>query len=132
MATGPCGDAELALSAAAGSPDYPVGSAPKLIMTVRNVSGRSCVRDLGPGVRELIVTSGPAHTWSSDDCQPGGASLLVMLKPGAAQTFTESWTGRRSQPKCRGNRSVATAGTYRVQARLGSLRSDPSVFRLRR
>lgn len=128
--TGPCTNAELMLTAAAGAREYPVGSKPKLIMTVRNLSARTCARDLGPVARELIVTSGPAHTWSTDDCHAGAASSLVMLKPGATQTFTEIWDGQRSEPKCRGSRPVATAGTYLVQARLGSLRSETFVFRL--
>lgn len=76
------------------------------------------------------MTSGPAHTWSTDDCHAGAAHTLVTLKPGATLTFTETWEGRRSQPKCAGSQPVATAGTYVVQAVLGTLRSDTYVFRL--
>lgn len=129
-ATGPCTDAELLLTASTGARQYPLGSAPKLILTVRNVSARTCARDLGAGARELIITSGPAHTWSSADCQPVAGRSQVMLKPGAVQTFTQSWAGRRSQPKCGGSQPAATAGTYRVRARLGTLRSDTWLFRL--
>lgn len=129
-ATGTCTDSELLLTATADSRDYPVGSKPKLIMTVRNVSSRTCARDLGPAARELVVTSGPAHTWSTDDCHAGTASARVTLKPGETRTFTEIWDGRRSLPKCRGDRPVATAGTYVVQAKLATLRSEKWVFRL--
>ena len=99
-------------------------------MTVRNTSQRTCARNLGPVARELIVTSGPAHTWSTDDCNAGAASQMVSFKPGQVRVFTEIWDGRRSQPKCLGGHPVAGAGTYLVQARLGTLRSDTSVFRL--
>lgn len=121
----------MLLTAVAGSREYPVGGKPRLIMSVRNVSARTCARDLGPVARELIVTSGSAHTWSTDDCHAGAAHAMVMLAPGATQTFTEIWEGRRSQPRCQGSQPVATAGTYLVQAVLGTLRSDTSVFRLR-
>ncbi|MGB9375935.1 MAG: hypothetical protein WCB04_00285 [Mycobacteriales bacterium] len=129
--TGPCADSELLLTAVAASREFAMGSQPKLVMAVRNVSSRTCARDLGPRARELVVTSGPAHTWSTDDCHAGTAGSMVTLKPGATVSFTEIWDGRRSQPKCRGDRPVAGSGTYLLQAKLGTLRSDTYVFRLR-
>ncbi len=125
-----CFDANLELTASTDARTYPAGTTPQLSMTVRNVTSWTCRRDLGPGAREFIITSGPAHTWASHDCGPPGGSVLATLSPGAAQTFTVSWPRQRSQPGCKGPGAVATAGTYRLQARLGTLLSDRVVFHL--
>ncbi len=127
---GTCTDAELRLTAATDARSYRVGAKPRLTMVVRNVGTRACRRDLGAAATELIITSGPAHTWSTDDCEPGGAPAITLLEPGWTRTFVVSWAGRRAMAKCAGSHPAATAGTYRLQARLGSLRSDHAVFHL--
>lgn len=127
----PCANADLSLTAATDARTYRVGAKPKLTMTVRNISSHACRRDLGAAARELIITSGSAHTWSSADCQSGvGATPPSVLPAGAQRTFSTEWTGQRSLPRCAGSRSGATAGTYRLQARLGTLRSASRVFHL--
>lgn len=131
LAIGVCPDSALQLVAASDARSYQVGAKPKLTMTVRNVGRQACRRDLGPAARELSLRSGSAHTWSSADCQPGGAvAQLVLLKPGIAQTYALVWPGNRSQPKCTGPKAAATAGTYLLHARLGTLRSNGVVLTL--
>ncbi|MDQ6875483.1 MAG: hypothetical protein M3042_10545 [Actinomycetota bacterium] len=126
-----CADSDLSVTATTDARTYRVGAKPKLTMTVRNTSDRACRRDLGAAARELIITSGTAHTWSSADCQAAiGAADLTLLPAGALRTFSVQWSGQRSLPGCAGARSVATAGTYRLQARLGTLRSATRVFHL--
>lgn len=131
LAIGVCPDSALQLIAASDARSYRVGTKPKLTMTVRNMGQQACRRDLGPAARELNLSSGTAHTWSSADCQPGGAAAqLVLLKPGTAQTYALVWQGNRSQPKCAGPKVAATAGTYLLHARLGTLRSNGVVLTL--
>ncbi|MFN2517485.1 MAG: hypothetical protein ABR604_00370 [Jatrophihabitantaceae bacterium] len=127
----PCANTDLSLTAATDARTYRVGAKPKLTMTVRNISGHACRRDLGAAARELIITSGSAHTWSSSDCQSGvRATAPSVLPAGALRTFSTEWTGQRSLPGCAGSRAGATAGTYRLQARLGTLHSASRVFHL--
>ena len=125
-----CFDANLALTAGTDARTYAAGVTPQLSMTVQNVTSWACRRDLGTAAREFVITSGPAHTWASHDCGPRGGSALVTLSPGASQTFTVSWPRQRSQPGCPGAPTVATPGTYRLQAKLGTLVSDQVVFHL--
>jgi len=129
-AGGTCTDAEILLTASTNAATYRIGAKPQLTMKLTNVGTRPCRRDLGPPATELIITSGTAHTWSTDDCEPGGAPVISLLQPRESRTFVIPWSGRRSLAKCAGDRPVATAGTYRLQARLGSLRSDYAVFHL--
>ncbi|MDP9239658.1 MAG: hypothetical protein M3O55_03325 [Actinomycetota bacterium] len=125
-----CTDAEILLTATTDARTYRVGAKPQLTMKLTNVGTRPCRRDLGPPATELIITSGPAHTWSTDDCEPGGAPVITLLQPRESRTFVIPWSGRRSLPRCAGARPLATAGTYRLQARLGGLRSEFAVFHL--
>lgn len=125
-----CADGDLRLTASTSAASYPVGSGPLLTMTVRNTSGHACHRDLGPGQREFAISSGPAHTWSSRDCTPATGSADTVLAAGQQIAYQFSWPGTRSQPACAGGRPVATAGTYRLTVRLGTLTSAPAVFTL--
>ncbi len=130
-AIGPCPDGSLELTVTTDARTYRVGAKPKLTMTLRNAGAVACRRDLGSAAREVIITSGMAHTWSSADCQRPGVSDVALLAAGSTQRYSLAWPGHRSPIGCAGPAPVATAGTYRVQARLGTLRSSHAVFQLR-
>lgn len=125
-----CAAAELFVGASPERPEYKVGTMPRLRLTVRNVSATPCVTDLGATRQELRVTSGGARIWSSDDCSPTRGTDLVALAAGAQRTYTMTWSGKTSTPRCATFRLRAEAGTYRVWARLGGTLSTPTVFRL--
>jgi len=126
----PCGPGELVVTASPERTEYKVGTMPRLRLTVRNAAATACTTDLGATRQELRVTSGGARIWSSDDCNPTRGSDVVVLAPGAQRTFTMTWSGKTSTPKCSTVRVRAGAGTYRVWARLGGTLSAPVVFRL--
>ncbi len=130
-AVGLCPDAALSLTTSTDSDTYALGATPKITMVVKNTSAAPCRRDLGAGVVELLVTSGSDRIWSSDDCSPSKASALTTLAPGATQAIVKTWPGVRSRPGCQGAKETAKAGTYRVAGRVGALRVDGAVFRLR-
>ncbi len=123
-----CADADLRLTAATDASTYKVGAKPKVSMTVRNASGRACQRALGTAATELIITSGPVHTWSSDDCEPVGDTGPQVLKAGVTWTYSLPWSGKRAAPRCAIKRTPAGPGTYQLQGRLGTLLSVPVVF----
>lgn len=124
-----CADAALEVTAAAERDSYPVGARPLLVLTVTNTGSGPCSRDLGQGAVELLVVSGADRIWSSDDCAPGGPAKQVVLAPDTPSVTRLTWAGRRSLPGCEGAKAQATAGTYRVKARLGELSIDGSAFR---
>jgi hypothetical protein len=125
-----CTDAQLTLTATTDASSYGPGATPKIIFSVKNTSASGCRRDLGAGVVELQVFSGQDRIWSSDDCSPSKAVAVVTLAPGASQAVVKTWPGRRSLPGCAGAKAAADIGTYKVVARLGTLRQDGAVFRL--
>jgi hypothetical protein len=123
-----CTDAQLMLTATTDASTYGPGATPKITLSVKNTSATACRRDLGAGVVELQVFSGPDRIWSSDDCSPSKASALELLAPGASQAVVKTWPGRRSTPQCTGSQPTAAPGTYVVMARLGTLKQSSSSF----
>ena len=126
-----CTDAALQVEAAATEDTYEVGASPRLELRVTNTGTAPCSRDLGQAAVELQVVSGSDRIWSSDDCSPGGDADVVTLAPGTAEVSSVTWSGTRSRPGCEGEEERATAGTYRVQGRVGELREEGEPFVLR-
>jgi hypothetical protein len=89
-----------------------------------------CVRPLGQGSVELVVSSGRDRIWSSDDCAPGGEPGPVVLRPQELREITLTWAARRSRPGCPDGAEAAQPGTYRVIGRVGTLTSDAASFRI--
>jgi hypothetical protein len=135
QATGPatsavCADSALALTTTTDAATYATGATPKITLAVKNTSASACRRDLGGGAVELLVYSGADRVWSSDDCTPSKAVSVVTVPPGAVQTVVKTWSGVRSKPGCTGTKAQAKVGTYRVVARVGTLRVEGAVFRI--
>ena len=131
VSNGPvCADTALTLTATTDADTYSLGATPKITLRVKNAGAAACRRDLGAGAVELLVYSGKDRFWSSDDCNPSTATSVVTLAPGGTQAVVKTWPGRRSLPSCAGSKDAAAVGTYKVVARVGSLRQDGAVFRL--
>jgi hypothetical protein len=81
-ATPACTTSQLTVTASTDAASYPVGATPHLRMRIENTSSKACTRDLGAAQNELTITSGSAHVWSSDDCNPGGTPQVETLAPG--------------------------------------------------
>jgi hypothetical protein len=123
-----CPDPAITLTATTDAGTYPVGATPRITLVVKNTSTTACRRDLGSGAVELLVYSGADRIWSSDDCSAGTASALVTLPPAGTQAVVKTWPARRSAPGCGGTKAAAAPGTYKVVARVGTLRQDGAVF----
>jgi hypothetical protein len=107
-----------------------VGATPHLRMRIENTSSKACTRDLGAAQNELTITSGSAHVWSSDDCNPGGTPQVETLAPGQSYSVAVTWLGKLSQPGCPANQPNATKGTYKLVGRNGTIHSTPAAFSL--
>lgn len=125
-----CTDAGLKLTSSTDADTYALGATPKITLVIKNTAAAPCRRDLGAGAIELLVFSGPDRVWSSDDCNPSTATSVTVLGAGGTQAVVKTWPGVRSAPGCTGSKETAKAGTYRVVARLGSLRVEGASFRL--
>ncbi len=127
---GTCSDAVLTLRASTGERSYPAGSAVRFTLTVTNTGSAACRRDLGGGAMEVRVFSGKDRIWSSDDCGTDKGVSVQSLPAGGSLETGVSWPGKRSARGCPTGRPEARPGTYSVRARVGTLTSAATVFRL--
>jgi len=127
----PCPDSVIAVEATTDSSTYPVGSKPRLTLSITNTSDVACTRDVGPKANELEITSGGYHVWSSDDCNASNKSNVTTLEPGQTVASSITWNGRLTQKGCPGGQGAkAKAGRYDVQGRNGKVKSDLTPFAL--
>ena len=128
--TVPCAKSQISVTASTDAASYPVGSTPHLRMKIENTSSTPCTRDIGASQNELLITSGTARVWSSDDCSPGGGSQVVTMAPGQSYSVAVTWLGKLSAKGCPANQPAATKGTYKLTGRNGDVTSAPAVFAL--
>lgn len=128
--TGACKDSQIQVTASTDAASYQVGSTPQLRMRIKNISNSACKRDIGSKSNELIISSGSARVWSSDDCNAGGSAQVVTLEPDQSYSVNVTWLGRLSQKGCPPDQPIAEAGTYKLVGRNGNVSSDSAVFSL--
>ena len=117
-ATGPCTDVETEVTATAAAAEVTRGQPVALTIKIKNISGRSCVRDVGADVQELLLKDGDTTIWSSDDCGANHGQDLKQFTPGFEISYTRTWTGLLSRG---GNNTVDCTLT---------LAPDPKVYQL--
>ena len=120
-----CQDSDLVLIAGVDQENVPAGANPQVTLTIRSNADADCLRDIGSGANEIVVTSGGEHVWSSDDCDPSQASNEQLLPAGAEAQVTVTWERKLSAPGCAGEAIAAQPGTYQVEVRNGEVVSDP-------
>jgi hypothetical protein len=126
-----CRDSDITVEATTDASTYPVGSTPKLTLTITNTGTVACTRDVGPKANELEITSGGYHVWSSDDCNASTKTKVTTLEAGASVASSITWDGRLSQKGCPNPQGEkAKPGRYDVVGRNGKVESDPTPFAL--
>jgi cytoskeletal protein RodZ len=125
-----CPDSVIKVTALTDATTYAAGKDPRLTVEVQNTGTVSCKRDLGQVALELIVSSGSARTWSSDDCNPGGSHAVATLRPGQTFSTTVVWSRTTSAPGCPSGKPQAAPGHYQLVARNLTLKSAPAPFQL--
>jgi hypothetical protein len=120
-----CTDAELAVVSAAESTSVRQGYPVKFYIRIKNVSTRTCVRDVGAQMQELYLEQGDAKQWSSDACaRQGGAADVRPLQPNLELEYYQVWEGKSTAQGCAAQPLVKT-GTYQLRGRLGNKISEP-------
>ena len=126
-----CLDSAILVEATTDASTYPVGSTPRLTLTITNTGDVACKRDVGPKANELEITSGGYHVWSSDDCNASNKTKVTTLQPGEKVASSITWNGRLSQKGCPdGEGAMAKAGSYQLIGRNGKVTSEPTPFAL--
>ncbi len=124
-----CADSELRLTPVAEPSTVPRGQAMQLVLKVKNISSRTCKRDLGADAQELYLVQGSTKVWSSDACDALHGTSVRQLSPNEEQAFTARWNGRSTGNGC-ADQPVPEAGEYQLIARLGAKTSAPVTLTL--
>ncbi|MDQ1250493.1 MAG: hypothetical protein QG597_4872 [Actinomycetota bacterium] len=109
-----CLDSGLEIATTVDPATPKVGAPVTLTMTIANVSGVPCTRDVGPAVNQFTITSGGYRVWSSDDCNPGGPNQIETIPPGQAFAVQATWPAVITSPGCPTPQQNAQPGTYDV------------------
>jgi hypothetical protein len=120
-----CTDAELTVVSAAESTSVRQGYPVKFYIRIKNVSTRTCLRDVGAQMQELYLEQGDAKQWSSDACaKQGGAADVRPLQPNLELEYYQVWEGRSTAQGCTAQ-PLVKVGTYQLRGRLGNKISEP-------
>jgi hypothetical protein len=142
-ATGPCTDEEIELTASAAQPTLVVGQGTTFTLTIKNISNRSCVRDIGSIPQELQLRRADGTiAWSSDDCRDEAVygpdyNYETTLAPGEEKRFDIYWNGYRSRTGTDAVVCVPSDNakphieTHTLVARLGTKLSEPVPVSIR-
>jgi hypothetical protein len=124
---GSCADQEVSVTPVPAATSAKRGTPVVLRLKIKNISARTCTRDLGAGAQELYLDQGARKYWSSDTCSADRSSNPQTLRPGAEFEYTVTWNGRQSS-KCTAALAAGPApppGTYELRGRLGTKVSEP-------
>jgi|HigsolmetaAR206D_1030411.scaffolds.fasta_scaffold00212_33 hypothetical protein len=99
----------------------------ELRLRIKNVSDRTCNRDVGADLQELYIKSGATKIWSSDTCSTVQSNDVQPFPPYHEKEYTVTWNSRRSS-RCDNGLAAGPfvePGTYQLFGRLGNKHSDP-------
>jgi len=124
-----CTDAELKVTAKPVATTVNRGTSLLIYLLIKNVSDRTCTRDIGPDLQELRVVQGAERIWSSDDCDPPRGSNVHTFQQGLEVSFNVEWNGKMSTSCSTTVKRTPTGpapdpGKYQVVGRVGTKLSD--------
>jgi hypothetical protein len=127
VAEGECSDADTSVRVEVDRETTAVGEGVHINMIVKNISAKTCKRDVGSGANEVTVISGPALIWSTDHCNPNTDKDLVELAPGQEWDVKVVWIGKQTATGCKVT-NMADPGAYWAHGRNASINSDGVKF----
>jgi hypothetical protein len=122
-----CADNEMSVVPAPAATTVRRGTPVIIRLTIKNISARTCSRDVGADPQEIYIDQGTRKYWSSDTCSTARSSDVRQFAPGAERQYSVTWNGRQSS-KCTAGLAAGPApppGTYEVRGRLGTKVSEP-------
>ncbi len=125
-----CTDDELKVTPVTPARELKRGATTQIVLKIKNISKRTCKRDVGADLQELyVVEKGTAHKiWSSDECGGRRGTKVESFTPEFERAYTATWNGREST-NCK-DRPVPDPGEYQLYGRVGTKRSDPVAITL--
>jgi hypothetical protein len=124
---GTCADSEIKVTPVALPATARQGTVVTLRLKIKNVSNRTCSRDVGADLQELFVKAGAEKVWSSDTCGTGKGSDVQSFTPNFERSYELGWNSRYSTKCANGlaDGPYAQPGAYQVFARVGTKLSEP-------
>ncbi|MET8909301.1 hypothetical protein [Micromonospora sp. NPDC004551] len=124
---GTCADSEIQVTPAALPATAQRGTVVTLRLRIKNISERTCSRNVGADLQELYIKAGAAKVWSSDTCGTGKGSDVQSFTPNFERSYELGWNGRDTSRCANGVAAgpYAPIGTYQVFARVGTKLSEP-------
>ncbi|MDW5325508.1 hypothetical protein R6Y94_16875 [Plantactinospora sp. KLBMP9567] len=122
-----CTDQEISVTPVPSQTSAQRGEPIELRLKIKNVSDRTCNRNVGADLQELYIKSGARKVWSSDVCNEVRSNDIRPFPPSHENEYTVSWNGRESS-KCANQVAAGphpVAGTYQLFGRLGNKLSSP-------
>lgn len=125
-----CTDSELQVMPVPASQQVPRGATVQITLKIKNVSKRTCSRDVGADLQELYIVarSGGQKIWSSDDCGGLRGNNVESFPPNIEHAYTVNWNGLATT-NCK-DRPTPEAGEYQLYGRVGTKRSAPVTLTL--
>lgn len=124
---GGCTDAEMSVIPEPLPATAQRGTVVTLKLKIKNISSRTCSRDVGADLQEIYIKIGAQKIWSSDTCGTAKGSDVQPFTPGFERAYQVDWNGRDATKCADGlaNGPFPPAADYQVFGRLGSKLSDP-------
>lgn len=128
-----CTDAEISVIPVPSQNAPKVGVTIELRLKIKNVSGRTCRRDVGADLQEIYIKLGAQPIWSSDKCGTAKGSKVESLTPGFELEYQVAWNGRDSSRCANGvaDGEHPQPGEYQLFGRVGSKVSNPVKLTVR-
>jgi hypothetical protein len=96
-------------------------------LKIKNVSTRTCARDVGADLQEIYIKQGARKVWSSDTCGTAKGSEVLQFTTNHEAEYGVTWNGKEST-RCASGLAVGPTpgpGEYEIFARLGGKVSAP-------
>jgi len=127
---GTCTDAEMSVTPLPAATTIRRGASVAVRLKIKNISARTCTRDVGSGLQELYIGEGAGRIWSSDTCSTAKASDVRSFRPNDEIEYNVPWNGKQAN-KCTAGQASGTAppaGQYELRFRLGAKVSAPVIL----
>jgi hypothetical protein len=124
---GQCTDAEVSVTPVSARTAAKRGTPVELRLKIKNISTRTCARDVGADLQEIYLKQGARKVWSSDICGIAKGSQVLSFPPNLEREYNVTWNGRAAT-RCAGGAAIGpfpVAGEYQLYGRLGGKVSAP-------
>lgn len=122
-----CADPEMSVTPVPATTAAKRGTPIEIRLKIKNISTRTCVRDVGADLQEIYLKNGARTVWSSDTCGTAKGSDMAQFTANGEREYRVTWNGRESS-RCSDGLAVGpapVAGVYQVFGRLGGKVSAP-------